>query len=98
MKVLIDGRHLEVKVRANNWDLAGEVALRNKRLPPDGYKLISTMTRNRDRSGSRCELSMRFLLSDKRVDAITEEEAFSEFQIDADVASGRATYRASAAT
>lgn len=94
MKIRIQGRHLEVKLRAKTWDLAYEVARHNRNYPPDGYKLISSIQRGRDRSGSRCELELVFLKVDRQVGDLVQDEAYSTFQLDADVAAGRLSYPA----
>lgn len=88
MKVTLQARRLEVKLQARTWDQAWDVISRNKRTPPDGYKLASSVIENRSKSGSRANFVMTFFHVDRRVDPFSHAEACIFFEGDKAAANG----------
>lgn len=57
---------MEVELRCRDAEAAHRIGLRNDSTPPIGYKLISSVVRRRGQSGTRRNLSMRFLYAPQR--------------------------------
>lgn len=81
MKIELAGDEFTVKLRARTWERAGEVTAHIRANPPDGYRLIDSLS-SRVR-GRRCPLVWTFEYCDDRVQRFTLPEAhewFSDFE------------------
>ena len=81
---------VEVELRCRDTDVAHRIASRNTDTPPNGYKLMSHMVRRRGESGTRRNLSMRFLYAPQKESdrELTTEELAPLFEFDQRLARG----------
>lgn len=87
MKVTLtdESRQLDVEIRCRDWNVAGVVAACNETNPPEGYKLLSAITKSRRRTGRRANLSMRFVWrpQDPDLDTPSKDDLYEIFMKDA---------------
>ena len=91
MKVSISGRRFEITLHCEDWDLAWVVSKHNRAYPPTGYTHLSSLFRERRRSGRACDLTLLFQLVEK-IPAIEQNEAYQLFELDKAVALGKRVY------
>lgn len=88
MKIKIGGRDFTIGLHCRTWELAARVMVRNREFPPKGYKLYSSFITNRNESGNRASLDMRFRHVDHWIEPMTSDEARSLFDADRRTANG----------
>lgn len=80
VKISLEDNRLVVATRCAGWAIAASIFLRNRELPPEGYKLVQAKVKTRSGSGAACNLDMLFIHCDSRVPPFTEDEAYEFFR------------------